>query len=109
MRRHDVLLFPSRYDLDGHPGAVIEAFMAGLPVIASDLPGPSEIVHHEVNGLTFKTGDADALASAISRIDTDDRLRERLAAGAHDSASRFDQDIVLPELARALNLPSDDA
>ena len=109
LRQHDVLVFPSRYKFEGHPGAIIEAFMAGLPVIASDLPGPSEIVHHEVNGLTFKTGDADALASAISRIDTDDRLRERLAAGAHDSASRFDQDIVLPELARALSLPSDDA
>ena len=47
LRRHDVLVFPSRYAFDGHPGVIIEAFMAGLPVVASDLPGPAEIVHHE--------------------------------------------------------------
>ena len=44
LAHNDVLVFPSRYAFEGHPGAIIEAFMAGLPVVASDLPGPSEIV-----------------------------------------------------------------
>ena len=104
LRQHDVLMFPSRYAFDGHPGVIIEAFMAGLPVIASDLPGPSEIVHHEVNGLIVKTGDADALAAAMIRLSTDGALRQRLAAGARASASDFDQDEVLPELVKALGL-----
>ena len=37
----DVLLFPSRYE--GLPGAVLEACAAGVPVIASDLPGIREV------------------------------------------------------------------
>ena len=105
LRQHDALVFPSRYFFDGHPGAIIEAFMAGLPVIASDLPGPCEIVRHEVNGLIVKTGDANALASAMIRLSSDGALRCRLAAGAQASASDFDQDKVLPELVRALGLP----
>ena len=104
LRQHDVLVFPSRAASEGHPGAVVEAFMAGLPVITSDLPGPLEIVHHEVNGLIFKTGDADSLAKAMIRLATDGTLRRQLAAGARASASGFDQDRVLPELVKALGL-----
>ena len=104
LRRHDVLVFPSRYAFEGHPGVIIEAFMAGLPVVASDLPGPAEIVHHEVNGLVVKTGDADALAAAMIRLATDSSLRRRLTAGAQASASDFDQDVVLPELVKLLGL-----
>ena len=105
LRQHDALVFPSRNFFDGHPGAIIEAFMAGLPVIASDLPGPCEIVHHEVNGLVVRTGDANALAAAMTRLSSDGALRRRLAAGARASASDFDQDKVLPELVKALGLP----
>ena len=104
LRRHDVLVFPSRYALEGHPGVIIEAFMAGLPVIASDLPGPAEIVHHEVNGLIVKTGDANALATAMIRLSTDGSLHRQLAAGARASAPDFDQDVVLPELVKSLGL-----
>ena len=104
LRRHDVLVFPSRAASEGHPGAVVEAFMAGLPVIASDLPGPAEIVHHEVNGLIVKTGNADALATAMIRLSTDGALHRQLAAGAQASASDFDQDVVLPELVKSLGL-----
>ena len=109
LRQHDVLVFPSRYALEGHPGVVMEAFMAGLPVIASDLPGPSEIVRHEVNGLVVGTGDPNALAKAVARLATDRALRRRLAAGARASASEFDQERVLPRLVEALGLlPAED-
>lgn len=100
----DVLLFPSLYPFEGHPGAVLEAFMAGVPVVATDWPGPCEIVEHGVNGLIVPRGDADALAAAVRRLVVDRALRERLAAGAAASAKRFDQARVLPELAAALGL-----
>ena len=104
LRRHDVLVFPSYYVCDGHPGVIIEAFMAGLPVIASDLPGPSEIVHHEGNGIIVKTGDASDLTAAIIKLCADHELRRRLAVGARASASDFDQDKILPDLIKALGL-----
>ena len=104
LQAHDVLVFPSLCITEGHPGAIIEAFMAGLPVIASDLPGPAEIVRHEVNGIVFKTGDASALAEAMTRVLVDRDLRRTLRAGLRASATRFDQSLVLPELAAALCL-----
>ena len=101
---NDVLMFPSCFELEGHPGAVIEAFMAGVPVIASDLPGPLEIVEHGVNGLVVPVGDAAALAGAVRLLVSDPGLHEQLAAGALASGRRFDQARVVPELARTLGL-----
>lgn len=100
----DVLLFPSCYPFEGHPGVVIEAFMAGVPVIATDLPGPREIVEHGVNGLIVPVGDAPALASAMRQLASDEYLRERLARGALASGRRFDQARVVPELVATLGL-----
>ena len=101
---NDVLLYPSLYPFEGHPGTIIEAFMAGLPVIATDWPGPREIVQHGVNGLIVPIGDAGALAAAMRQLTMDKALRKRLAAGAAACARRFDQAVVLPELAAALGL-----
>ena len=102
---HDGLAFASQYLNEGHPGVVIEAFMAGLPVIAGTLsPAPAEIVKHEVNGLVVRPGDAGAFAEAMNRLATDPGLRRRLAAGARAAAADFDQDKVLPALAAALGL-----
>lgn len=103
----DVLLFPSLYPFEGHPGAIMEAFMAGVPVVATDWPGPLEIVEDGVNGLIVPRGDARALAAAMRRLVLDRSLRERLAAGAAASAEYFDQARVLPELATALELLPD--
>lgn len=104
LRQHDVLAFSSRAPSEGHPGVIIEAFMAGLPVIASDLPGPLEIVGHEINGLVVRTDDWNALAVAMNRLATDHELRRRLGSGAWASASDFDQEKILPEFAAALGL-----
>ena len=41
LRASDLMIFPSLWE--GMPGAVLEACIAGLPVVASDLPGVREI------------------------------------------------------------------
>ena len=104
LSRNDVLAFPSRYTFEGHPGAIIEAFMVGIPVISTDLPGPSEIVRHEENGLVVRTGDVDAFAAAMAKLVTDDALRRRLSKGAQASAADFAQERVLPQLTAALGV-----
>ncbi len=48
------LLFPTYYHGEGTPHSVIEAFMAGLPVIASDWAYNKEVVSDNKTGLIFK-------------------------------------------------------
>jgi len=47
---------------EGTPVALIEAIIAGRPVVATDVGGVSEVVHDGVNGSLVPSGDADAIA-----------------------------------------------
>ncbi len=76
--RLDVLVVPSIW-YENTPLVIYSAFAAGCPVIASDLGGMSEIVHHEKNGLLFEPGSISGLADAIRRLSRDRELLDRLA------------------------------
>ena len=63
----DVLIVPSIW-YENSPLTIQEAFLAGVPVIASDLGGMAELVQHEVNGLLFRAGDPEALAHQMQAV-----------------------------------------
>jgi glycosyltransferase involved in cell wall biosynthesis len=65
----NVLLLPS--STEGLPGAVIEACIAGIPVLASDLPGVREIAARlpGVRYLPLSVSDTDWAIAAISLLD----------------------------------------
>ena len=75
----DLLVAPSVPSSDGRreglPAVIIEAMARGLPVVASDLAGISELVEHEVTGLLVAPGDVEGLAGAIDRLLSDASLR----------------------------------
>jgi glycosyltransferase involved in cell wall biosynthesis len=54
---------------------LLEAMALGLPVIASDIPGPREIVVDGRTGLLFEPGNAKALAEALERLAGDPDTR----------------------------------
>ncbi len=57
---------------EGLPNVILEAMAAGLPVVATRVGGIPEAVEHGKTGLLAPAGDAPALASAISRLLSDD-------------------------------------
>jgi glycosyltransferase involved in cell wall biosynthesis len=66
---------------EGLPHTVLTSFAAGIPTVATDIPGTDEAVYHEQSGLLVKPGEAQELASAIARLFKDEALRKRLAEG----------------------------
>ncbi|TDK43328.1 glycosyltransferase [Algoriphagus formosus] len=56
-------LFPSWYE--GFSGALVEAMMAGIPIIASDIPMNLEAVEDQKTALIFPVQDVDALAQKM--------------------------------------------
>ena len=55
LKEYDALLFPTYYEGEGFAGTIIDAFAAGLPVIASDWKYNSEIIKSGMTGVIFKT------------------------------------------------------
>ena len=67
---------------EGRPNAVLEAFAAGLPVFAADIPAHRELIQDGVNGFLFDTANLTALAARIVQLEEDRRLRETIIANA---------------------------
>jgi glycosyltransferase involved in cell wall biosynthesis len=76
----DVLVLPSVW-LENAPLVIEEAFLAGVPVVASDLGGMAERVEHGRSGLLFRAGDPLALRRTLARLEAEPGLLERLRAG----------------------------
>ena len=82
----DVFVLSSRSE--GLPMSVLEAMAAGLPVVATDVGGVSELVLEGETGLLVPHGDATALAQALERLLRDKDLRRRMAASARARVER---------------------
>jgi glycosyltransferase involved in cell wall biosynthesis len=72
------------------PFKVIEAAAAGLPVVATDVPGQAEVVHDLGNGVVVPPGDPAALAGAAARVMADDAFRDRLRRSAVERVAAYD-------------------
>ena len=72
----DIFAFPSLFE--GHPNSILEAMAAGLPVIASDIPGNNELVRHGETGYLFPKCNANTLAEQITNLSSDANEMNRL-------------------------------
>ena len=65
--KHYIMLFPTYYEGEGFPGTLVEAFMAGIPVIASDWKYNSEIIEEGKTGYLFDLKEDDSLVNIICK------------------------------------------
>jgi glycosyltransferase involved in cell wall biosynthesis len=87
LKAADIFILASRSE--AMPYAIIEACIAGLPIIATAVGGIPEVIENEVSGILIPPLDDNALAKAIVRLSTDPALQQRLSAGALTSSLRF--------------------
>lgn len=73
----DVFIFPSVWN-EPFGMSLVEAMAAGVPVVATRVGGVTEIVEDGKTGLLVERDDADALATAILRLFSDEELRKSL-------------------------------
>lgn len=71
LKKYDALLFPTYYEGEGFAGTIIDAFAAGLPVIASDWKYNSEIIKQGKTGVIIRTHSISELENAIISIHND--------------------------------------
>jgi len=68
---------------------ILESLAAGLPVVATDVGGNSEAIEEGHSGFLLPPGDVEGIAQRLTRLMTDERLRERMSEAARRRAERF--------------------
>jgi len=89
IKHSDAFIHPSvitKDDKEGIPGAIVEAMIAGLPVISTYHGGIPYVIENEKTGLLVKEWDVKGLAEAIERLVNDIELRRRLGQNAQKYA-----------------------
>ena len=86
----DIFMMTSREE--GLGTSLLDAFLAGIPVVATAAGGIPEIVRHGQTGLLAPVMDSGKLADNIVTILHDNRLREEIIQQAHTFVRNFSKE-----------------
>jgi glycosyltransferase involved in cell wall biosynthesis len=101
LKQIGVLVLPSV--AEGFGLVLIEAMAAGVPVVATNVPGVRDVVRDGETGLLVDTDDSMGLAFAVMRVIEDASLRNRLIeAGLREVREQFGWEHVIEQYRREL-------
>lgn len=96
----DVFCLPSLHEPFGI--VLLEAFMHGVPSVATDSEGPRDIVTPNYDALLAQKGSASALADALAKMLDDTVMADSLAANAFaKTKTTFSMDVVAERIEKA--------
>lgn len=88
----DLFILPSRYE--GLGLVVLESMASGVPVIASNIDGPAELISNGQNGLLFESENHIDLADKIMDLYNNKEKSEELVHNAGEYVQNFDISIM---------------
>lgn len=88
-RAADVFVSPATHG-ESFGIVLAEAMAAGVPVVATDIPGYRDVARHEREALLVPPGDATALVAAVAQVLDDPALGRSLSRYGVERAAGFD-------------------
>lgn len=102
MAMYDCLVHPTYRE--GFGKVIQEAMGMKLPIITTNVPGPSEVVENNVSGILCEVKNANDLAEKMILLCENDELRNSLAQAGFERATKyFDRPIMLNNILIDLN------
>ena len=94
-----IFVLSSRFE--GFGMVLTEAMACGLPVVSFDCPwGPRSIITDGEDGLLVENGNVEALASSLSKLMSDEILRQSISKAGLKNVRRFSIDYVADQWRR---------
>ena len=97
LSKHDVFLFPTFYENEGFPGVVVDAYIAGLPIVASNWHFNAQFVRNGVTGFVIPAMDEQSLYVIMKSFINGEHNVEAMKQACLSEATKYDYNNVLSE------------
>ena len=102
IRKYYALLFPTFWPGEGFPGTIVDAFSAGLPVIATNWSCNGEIVNNKKNGILYPNNEIKDLKEAIEYLINDPDKTMEMKKNCVCSAERYQPDKYIKKIVKRI-------
>lgn len=111
VKSNEVSRYISAFDIMVHPtyregfGKVLQEGLAmGLPIITTDVPGPSEVVEEGISGMLVPSKNSEALKEAMKKLMTDKAMMDKFSVNGRKRAEEnFERSKMIGNILTDLN------
>lgn len=96
LSKYFALIFPTRFFTEGIPGTIIDAYAAGLPVIAAQWESYKDVVIEEETGFSYKFNDINALEELLIKIAANPEMITKIKRNCILKANNYIPENVIP-------------
>lgn len=90
---YDLLILPTRHKGEGFPGSILDAYIAGIPVLVSDWLFLPEFVDHEKSGFVFEPDNLVQFSGYIEKLMNNPDLLKEIKRNALNKREEYSEDV----------------
>ncbi|MCH5237667.1 MAG: glycosyltransferase [Muribaculaceae bacterium] len=97
LSKYDAMLFPTYWHGEGFPGIIIDAYVCGLPILASDWNMNKDFIINGETGVIFKPKSADEIIKVIKNCIEGKFDLKKMSLKTFETVMEYDIETVLSE------------
>ena len=93
LANYDLMLFPTQYYTEGFPGTILDSYMAGVPVVATDWKFANEFVINNKSGIVTEFDNVELFINETINLTTDVNRIFELQEGVKDQRNKYSSEM----------------
>lgn len=89
IKQYFILAFPTRFETEGIPGTILDAYASGVPVLSARWNSFCDVVDENETGIGFELGNFSDLVSALNKIASDPHTVESMKEKCLTKAEKY--------------------
>jgi len=104
LSKYDLMILPTFCRTECFPGAIIDSYISGVPVLASNWQYSNEIIKENITGKLFVSQDIKDLTNKLEYLINNPDLIYKMKKNCLEEAKKYDADIVIDSLIQDIKL-----
>jgi len=102
--KYDLMIFPTYCKTECFPGAIIDSYISGVPVLASNWQYSNEIIKENITGKLFVSQDIQDLTNKLKFLINNPKLVYKMKKYSVQEAKKYNDELVINVLLQDISL-----